>query len=213
MVGTGLSSGRLPLGCNIHTAQARARVPSGHRSIAMDGGLVAHFSTHRRDFHLTLDLDTPSHAGTPHLTLPGDFPMSRYIHMMMLKLCLCPVFVIFHPNCRAELVIHIIYVCNSPCDYVRTNSGESKGVIASLLLSCVPADREARSRQWYAFNDSSVQPKTFIKQAEGNQFFEIFLMRPPVSTQQSLILDAFYTLMINNLVIIWANWKVKLLLI
>ena len=55
---------------------------------------MAHFSTHLRDFHLTLDLDTPSHAVTPHLTLPGDFPMSRYIHMMVPKLCLCPVFVI-----------------------------------------------------------------------------------------------------------------------
>ena len=77
--------------------------------------MVAHFSTYRRDFPLTLDLGTPSHAVTPYLA----WGLSN-IHT--------------YGDGDAKIV-----VCGL---HLLTNSEESKGVIASLLLSCVPADRD-----------------------------------------------------------------------
>ena len=59
MVGTGLSSGRLALGCNIHTSGPGL---GWQGAIVVSLWMVAHFSTYRRDFPLTLDLGTPSHA-------------------------------------------------------------------------------------------------------------------------------------------------------
>ena len=172
MVGTGLSSGRLALGCNIHPQQWPGG-PGCQGAIVVSPWMVAHFSTYRRDFPLTLDLGTPSHAVKPYLAW-GLSNIHYTIHMVMLKLW------------------SVVYICWP----IPRKAKESSLHCSSLVF----LQTETRSRQWYALNDSSVQPKTFINQAEGNQFFEI-LMRPPVRTQQSLILDAFYTLMTNNLVI------------
>ena len=82
MVGTGLSSGRLPLGCNIHTSVPG---PGWQGAIVVSLWMVAHFSTYRRDFPLTLDLGTPSHAVTPYLAW-GLSNIHYTIHMVMLKL-------------------------------------------------------------------------------------------------------------------------------
>ena len=156
MVGTGLSSGRLALGCNIHTSGPR---PGWQGAVVVSLWSVAHFSTYHHDFPLTLDLGTPSHAVTPYLAW-GLSNIHYTIHMVMLKLW------------------SVVYICWP----IPRKAKESSLHCSSVVF----LQTETRSRQWYALNDSSVQPKTFINQAGGNQFFEI-LMRPPVTSQHSAV--------------------------